>query len=128
MLALLFFTGHLFVTPVLAQASGEEKHLGATTMLIRHSNVDVGAKGEEFVDVNPVLDAAGETWVFDRAEIHIERQRFANAQFASLPKAGCLDCDEISVRWYHEPTGYIRFRVLVWRSLRASKRDDEVGN
>ena len=128
MLALLFFTGYLFVTPVLAQASGEEKYVGVTTMLIRHSNTDVGAKGEDFVDVNPVLDAAGETWVFDRAEILIERQRFANVQFASLPKSGCLSCDEITVRWYHEPTGYIRFRVLVWRTLRESKRHDEVGS
>ncbi len=102
--------------------------MGATTMLIRHSNTDVGAKGEEYVDVNPVLDAAGKTWVFDRAEILIERQRFANVQFASLPKSGCLSCDKISVRWYHEPTGHIRFRVLVWRVLLESEREDDLGN
>jgi len=79
------------------------------------SALAVGTKGDEVLDVS-VPEVCGETlWAFDHAELHIARNRYGGAQFVTLPRPGCLACDPLVVRWYHEPTGHLSFEVRVFR-------------
>ncbi len=81
------------------------------------SDLLVGNKGEETFDVSlPGPDSnCGEQWVFDHAELDIERNRFGDVQIVALPEPGCRACSPGVVRWYHEPTGHLEFSVLVYR-------------
>ncbi len=79
------------------------------------SDASVGAKGEEALEVSTTRACGHTNWVFDHAELNIERNRFGDAQFVQLPSPGCFVCDPVVVRWYHEPTGHLAFHVRVWR-------------
>lgn len=79
------------------------------------SKLNVGNKGEELIDVSQQATCGQAAWVYDHAELVIDRKRFGNAQFVALPQTGCLVCEPIKVRWYHEPTGYLTFSVNIFR-------------
>ena len=81
------------------------------------SSVSVGNKGEEALDVGIDAVCGEPAWVFDRAELVVTRNRFGDVQFTSLPRPGCTDCEPLTLRWYHEPTGYLTFEVHVYRRL-----------
>jgi len=77
----------------------------------RQSRLKVGAKGEDAIDVSAVDDGC-----FHHAEIVWLDRRFAEAQFVQIPEQACVECDALIVRWYHEPTGKLHFRVKVYRT------------
>jgi len=79
------------------------------------SALPVGNKGEELLDVSVPERCGVRLWAFDHAELHIDRNRYGGAQFVNLPRPGCLQCDPLVVRWYHEPTGHLSFEVRVYR-------------
>lgn len=79
------------------------------------SNLLVGNKGEESLDVSVLTECGVKAWVFNHAEIVVHRNRYGQAQFTGLPQKGCRKCAPISVRWFHEPTGYLEFDVNVYR-------------
>ncbi len=89
----------------------------ATPYLIVESSVLVGNKGEESADVSVTAPCDEPAWLFDHAELVINRNRFGGAQFVQLPEPGCRACQPMIVRWFHEPTGYIAFEVNVFRRL-----------
>jgi hypothetical protein len=81
------------------------------------SSVSVGSRGEETIDVS-VAAACGEpVWVFHRAELFVKRNRFGDVQFVGLPMPGCVTCEPVRLRWFHEPTGFLSFEVHVYRRL-----------
>lgn len=81
------------------------------------SRLIVGDKGELTFDVSLPEDQprCGALWVFDHVDLEILDSRFGDAQFVTLPEPGCWDCSEGTVRWFHEPTGYLSFEVHVYR-------------
>lgn len=81
------------------------------------SSVSVGSKGEERLDVSTEARCGEPAWVFDHAELVVTRNRFGDVQFTALPQPGCTSCDPLTLRWYHEPTGYLAFEVHVYRRL-----------
>jgi hypothetical protein len=84
--------------------------------LSKRSDLKVGASGEEQLDVSSAPPACGkEAMLFDHARVVFAKRRFGDAQIVTLPKPGCTQCDPLSVRWYHEPTGHIDFQVHVYR-------------
>ena len=85
-----------------------------TPFLRIESNVRVGNKGEEVANVSTPL-RCGENWVYDHAELVVTRNRFGAVEFTQLPTKGCFRCEPLRVRWYHEPTGYLTFDVIVYR-------------
>lgn len=82
----------------------------------KHSDLKVGARGEEQLDVSSAPPACGgEAMLFDHARVVFAKRRFGDAQIVALPKPGCTRCEPLSVRWYHEPTGHIDFQIHVYR-------------
>ena len=79
------------------------------------SALPVGNKGEEVMEVSVPRRCGTPLWVFDHAELNISRNRYGGAQFVNLPQPGCIECDPLVVRWYHEPTGHLDFEVQVFR-------------
>ncbi|MCP5424765.1 MAG: hypothetical protein H6970_06810 [Gammaproteobacteria bacterium] len=80
------------------------------------SNLAVGDKGERSLDVGGSAPACGKSGTaFDHAELVYGKRRFGEAQIIAAPPAGCTRCPPLKVRWYHEPTGYLHFQVLVYR-------------
>jgi len=79
------------------------------------SKLNVGNKGEELIDVSQQATCGEPAWAYSHAELVINKERFGSAQFVALPQAGCLVCEPIKVRWYHEPTGYLTFSVNIFR-------------
>jgi hypothetical protein len=79
------------------------------------SRLAVGNKGEQSLDVGVPAEECGLVWVFDHAELTILDNRFGDAQLVEIPEPGCVRCRSLRVRWYHEPTGRIHFRVDVYR-------------
>ena len=75
----------------------------------------MGDHGEQLLDVSFEGSDCGVQWRFDHAEIKVVSNRFGDVQFVGLPQPGCLECDPIRVRWMHEPTGHLEFRVNVFR-------------
>ena len=75
----------------------------------------VGDKGESIFDVSLPPDQCGQVWVFDHAELEIVANRFGGAEFVALPESGCIACSPGTVRWFHEPTGYLTFEVHIYR-------------
>lgn len=85
-------------------------------ILSKRSDLKVGARGEEQLDVSSAPPVCGqETMLFDHARVVFAKRRFGDAQIVTLPKPGCTRCEPLSVRWYHEPTGHIDFQVHVYR-------------
>lgn len=84
------------------------------------SSLLVGDKGEQRLDVRVPADQCGTVWAFDHAVLTVLDSRFADAQLVEIPEAGCTECRPLIVRWYHEPTGRIHFKVDVYRR-RAEK-------
>lgn len=78
----------------------------------RRSELKVGAKGEDAIDVS----AATACSRFHHAEVVWIERRFADAQFVRIPEQGCIHCKPLMVRWYHEPTGKLHFQVKVYRT------------
>lgn len=78
----------------------------------KRSNLNVGAKGEEHIDVS----SADACQAFHHAELVWLERRFADAQFVQIPEKACTDCEPLIVRWYHEPTGRAHFHVRVYRT------------
>lgn len=71
-----------------------------------------GASGREIFEVGTRdPDAAP----FDHARIAIDGQRFADIRIMSTPRRGCRSCDALEVLWTHEPTGYLRAEVEIYR-------------
>lgn len=91
--------------------------------LYRSSGLAVGNKGEDLVDVSIEALCGEAQWAFDHAELAVTRQRFGAAQFVELPRAGCVSCSPVRVRWYHEPTGHLTFHVNVFRRLAVTRCD-----
>ena len=85
--------------------------------LHRVSDLSVGNKGEERIQVSVEPRCNQAQWVYDHAELVVHRNRFGAAQFIALPTPGCFECESITVRWYHEPTGHLDFSVNVFRRL-----------
>ncbi|MEJ2619352.1 MAG: hypothetical protein P8163_03635 [Candidatus Thiodiazotropha sp.] len=86
--------------------------------LRKSSNIKVGAKGTEQLDVSTTAPTCGaEALLFDHAEILFSKRRFGDAQFTSLPKPGCSRCTPLILKWYHEPTGHLDFQLLVYRRV-----------
>lgn len=84
--------------------------------LSKHSDLKVGARGEEQLDVSSAPPVCGkEAKLFDHARVVFAKRRFGDAQIVTLPKPGCSRCEPLSVRWYHEPTGHIDFQVHIYR-------------
>jgi len=81
------------------------------------SSVSVGNKGEESLDVSVASRCGDPALLFDHAELVVKRNRFGDVQFVGLPQPGCVDCAPITLRWFHEPTGYLSFEVKVYRRL-----------
>jgi hypothetical protein len=80
------------------------------------SEAKVGDTGEKQLDVAAALPSCGaRAPVFERAEIKHLRRRFGEAQIVAAPPPGCTSCQPLTVRWYHEPTGYLEFRVDAYR-------------
>jgi hypothetical protein len=87
-------------------------------ILSKSSNLKVGAKGTERVNVSSSAPSCGtEALLFDHAKILFSKRRFGDAQFTSLPKPGCTRCSPVIVKWYHEPTGHLDFQVLIYRRI-----------
>lgn len=81
----------------------------------RHS-LKVGDKGEERFNVSSKPPACGKpALVFDHARIVYKRKRFGEAKIVKSPRAGCVRCTPLVVRWYHEPTGYLEYQVHIYR-------------
>ncbi len=82
----------------------------------REHRLSVGDKGEDFFDVSSPQPACGATaLVFDHARIIYKNRRFGKAEIVKKPRAGCLRCSPLVVRWYHEPTGYLEYQLHVYR-------------
>lgn len=77
----------------------------------------IGNQGEERIDVSVSFACGEQAWVFDHAELQIMRSRFSSAQLVAMPQAGCIDCEPLRLRWYHEPTGHLTLAVRVYRRL-----------
>ena len=120
---MLVFVGALVAGQPWFDLPSAETRLDIRTLYFkRESSRVVGAKGEDILPVTPTRDASGNLWVFDRVELVVDRERFGAAQFTSVPKSGCIKCDPIVIKWYHEPTGFVRFQVFVWRRI-AEQQD-----
>lgn len=81
----------------------------------RH-NDPFGGKGLDQFDLstkNPQCEATEE--VFHQARIIIDKKRFGDARIEAKPTHGCLRCQPVKVRWYHEPTGLISYQLHVQR-------------
>jgi len=93
-------------------------HLIANLM-IEHSpayqhQLKVGDKGEEVLRIRnkkPTCGNAGT--MFAEAGVHVIQQRFADARIVAMPKASCIQCQPVTVRWFNEPTGFIQYRIDV---------------
>ena len=90
----------------------------------RSSDLIVGAKGEDVLDVSVSDSCPGPVQAFDHAELIIDRNRFGDALFVQIPESGCIRCRPLKIRWYHEPTGYLSFRVRVWRRSQPAACED----
>lgn len=112
-------TGSIIAAAVLAlQASAMAPSSQAVTVdtrdpyFERRSELKVGAKGEDAIDVSATTACSR----FHHAEVVWIERRFADAQFVQIPERGCIHCDPLVVRWYHEPTGKLHFEVKVYRT------------
>lgn len=88
-----------------------------TPYLVVESTRSVGNKGEEHLDVSVQAPCGESALLFDHAELVVRRNRFGDAQFVGLPQPGCVHCAPVSVRWFHEPTGYLSFEIHVYRRM-----------
>jgi hypothetical protein len=106
----------LQLTPRIASPEQLKSLSPSTPALFEHaSELKVGDRGEEQFPIGVAAPKCGETaWMFDRAELRHVRRRFGEAQIVSPPPP-CIDCPPLRVRWYHEPTGYVHFQVLIYR-------------
>lgn len=76
---------------------------------------NVGGKGEQKYPVRRKSPQCGQkSLLFDHARIVFGQRRFGDAQIVSTPSPGCVDCEPIVVRWYHEPTGRLSFQLQVY--------------
>lgn len=81
----------------------------------RSHALNVGDKGEDRFEIEPVTLQCGETaTVFDHAEVVIGKHRFADARIVAMPPSGCARCTPIVVRWYVEPTGFLNYAIEVY--------------
>ncbi len=81
-------------------------------------NVTIGGKGEDRIDASSPPPACGATSsVFDHARVVYAKRRFGEAQIASLPEPGCTRCAPLKIRWYHEPTGRVRYQVHIYQRV-----------
>jgi hypothetical protein len=98
-----------------AQSTTLARKISSTT-IERASDLKVGNRDEEHIDVSAPAPACGQrAWLFERAQLMHVRQRFGEAQITSQPNSGCSACAPLTVRWYHEPTGHLQFRVTITR-------------
>ena len=92
------------------------RHIDTQVAFAHASDAKVGDRGERQVDVGFAAPGCGvRSPVFERAELRHLRRRFGEAQIVAAPPAGCTACAPLTVRWYHEPTGYLDFNVHVHR-------------
>lgn len=100
-----------------AQASGPPGGVPdpRTPYFTVESTRSVGNKGEELLDVSVAAECGQPALLFERAELVVQRNRFGDVQFVGLPKPGCVQCEPVALRWFHEPTGYLSFHVNVYR-------------
>jgi len=74
----------------------------------------VGEKGEDLFRLQQGQAACGQTGeLFVAAHLKVSKRRFADAQIISMPKSGCAGYKPIKVRWFNEPTGFIRYYVVI---------------
>lgn len=105
------------VTTAPAPVPGEVVPDERTPYFRLESAESVGNKGEEALNVSVDAPCGRPAWLFDHAELVVKRNRFGDVQFVGLPRPGCVDCDPVLLRWFHEPTGYLSFEVNVYRRL-----------
>ncbi len=80
----------------------------------REHALNVGDKGEDRFDLSVAPPACGETVLaYDHADIEFLRKRFADARIVRVPSKACLRCSPLVVRWYNEPTGYLKYRLRI---------------
>lgn len=92
------------------------RRIDANVAFVHGSEAKVGDAGEKQLDVAVPIPSCGvRAPVFERAEIKHLRRRFGEAQIVAAPPAGCTGCTPLTIRWYHEPTGYLEFRVDAYR-------------
>ncbi len=100
-----------------AQASGTAGSVPdpRTPYFTVESTRSVGNQGEERLDVSVDAACGQPALLFDHAELVVQRNRFGDVQFVGLPQPGCARCAPVTLRWFHEPTGYLSFHVNVYR-------------
>ncbi len=83
----------------------------------RHAD-PFGGSGKDQFNVSSKLAACGKQEKrFHRAELVINNQRFGKARIIQQPTMGCKNCQPIKVEWYHEPTGFIEYQLLVQKRI-----------
>lgn len=83
--------------------------------LQRDHSLSVGEKGEDKFEVGTKSPVCGnDTNVFDHANLSIKKKRYADAVLVHSPRSGCTTCDPITVRWFNEPTGKIKYDLLIY--------------
>lgn len=98
------------------ELDGPATRMDPRTPYFEHrSSLPVGDKGERRLDVGVQPGHCGTIWAFDHAELTVLDSRFGDAQLVEIPESGCIQCRPLIVRWYHEPTGRIHFKVDVYR-------------
>ena len=103
-----------------AQGSSGKKKLRLIPEIIREKsqtyqhNLKVGDKGEDLYYLkNSSASCRQPGSLFVDAEVKVTKQRFSEAQVVSTPAEFCMKCKPIKVRWFNEPTGYIRYHFEV---------------
>ena len=93
-----------------------EATAGALLYFERDHRLSVGDKGEEHFDLSvDKPDCGEEALVFHDAQLVYKARRFGEAKIIERPQPGCFDCSPLTVRWYHEPTGFVSYQVHVYR-------------